>query len=181
MRASIFISTAAFAVAALAADSSSSVDAHPQTTYLTQTNSLGVVTGMPAVVTSQPLIPSQALTQPGVATSVGVAATIPDLGPGLHTWTAGIGTNSTTAIVFSQNVNGSTSFAIVATPTSSGAGFTGTDGKVTPTSSVAGITGTNGKVTPTGSNSAQSTGAAATMRAVAGSVVGVGAFMAVFL
>ncbi|KAF2797190.1 hypothetical protein K505DRAFT_298824 [Melanomma pulvis-pyrius CBS 109.77] len=177
MRASIFLSGAAFAVAAIAQDSSS-VDAFPQTSYLLQTNSLGVVTGMPAVVTSQPVQPSQALTQPSVATSVGKAATIPDLGPGLHTYAYGIGTNSTTLIVFSANANGSTSFAPVPTPTpsSQGAGFTGTDGRVTPTA-----TDSAGKLITTASGTAQSTGAAATMRAVAGGVVGVGAFMAAFL
>jgi hypothetical protein len=133
---------------------------------------------MPAVATSQPSQPSQALTQPEKATSVGVAATIPDLGPGLHTWQAGTGTNSTTLIVFSQNVNGSTSFAPIPTPTPSGdAGVTGTDGVVTPT-------GADGSLITTAAGTgtkASSTGAAATMRAVAGSVVGVGAFMAAFL
>jgi len=181
MRASIFLSGAAFAVAAFAQDSSS-VDAHPQTTFLTQTNSLGVVTGQPSVITAIPSQPSQALSQPNVATSVGVAATIPDLGPGLHTYAYGIGTNHTTLIVFSANVNGSTSFVTpTPTPSSQGSGVTGTDGKVTPTA-----TGTDGKLITTGASAtgaggASSTGAAATMRAVAGSVVGVGAFMAAFL
>jgi hypothetical protein len=156
------------------------IDAHPQTTFLTQTNSLGVVTGMPAVITSQPVQPSQALTQPDAATSVGSAAIIPDMGPGLHTYSYGIGTNSTRAIVFSVNSAGVTSLAPVPTTMSdSPAGSTGTDGVVTPTQ-----TGTDGKListaAATGSETA-STGAAATMRAVAGSVVGVGAFMAAFL
>jgi len=184
MRASIFISASAFAVAAFAQDSSSSIDAFPQTTFLTQTNSLGVVTGQPSVMTSIPAQGSQALSQPPVATSVGVAATIPDLGPGLHTYAYGQGTNSTTLIVFSANVNGSTSFVTPpATSSQSGgvAGVTGTNGVFTPTQ-----TGTDGKLITTASQTgsatgAASTGAAATMRAVAGSVVGVGAFMAAFL
>lgn len=60
------------AAASSASDvSSSSIDEHPQTTFLTQTNSLGVVTGQPtepAVVTSQPTEPAGVTTQPTLAT-----------------------------------------------------------------------------------------------------------------
>jgi hypothetical protein len=178
MRASIFISASAFAVAAFAAESSS-IDPAPQTTFLAQTNSFGVVTGQPAAASSIPNQPSQALSQPPVATSVGNAASIPDYGPGLHTYAQGQGTNSTTLIVFSANSNGSTT-VYQATPTPSGAKVTGTDGKVTPVASSTVATGTDGKPAA-GATSTSSTGAAATMRAVAGSVVGVGAFVAAFL
>jgi len=176
MRTSIFVSVAAFAAAAIAQDSTTTVDPFPQTSFLTQTGSGGVVTGQPTLITSQPPVFTS---QPAVATSVGTAANIPDLGPGLHTYVIGIGTNSSTTVVFSANVNGSTSFVTPpATSSSSGAGFTGTDGKVTPTSSQA--TGTDGK--PVSSTTgARSTGAAATMHAVAGSVVGLGAFAFAFL
>lgn len=186
MRASAFVSVSAFAAAALAQGSSSTIDAFPQTSFLTQTGSGGVVTGQPTLATSIPPVftsqPPVVTSQPPVATSVGVPAVIPDLGPGLHTYVVGQGTNSSTTIVFSANVNGSTSFVTPpATSSSSDAGFTGTDGRVTPTPSQP--TGTDGKPlsnspSPTGP---QSTGAAATMRAVAGSVVGLGAFVAAFL
>jgi len=186
MRASAFVSVSAFAAAALAQGSSSTIDPFPQTSFLTQTGSGGVVTGQPTLVTSIPLVvtsqPPVATSQPPVATSVGTAAKIPDLGPGLHTYVIGQGTNSSTTVIFSANVNGSTSY-VTPPPTSSnsGAGFTGTDGRVTPTS--AQPTGTDGKPlsSPTSPTSSHSTGAAVTMRAVAGSVVGLGAFVAAFL
>ena len=60
MRSSIFASAAILAVASA---QSSSVDPAPQTVYLSQTNSLGVVTGQPAVATAIP-------NQPAVDTAI---------------------------------------------------------------------------------------------------------------
>jgi hypothetical protein len=101
MRASVFYS-AVFAAAASAQSvslvlpqvgsnhdlnaSQSSVDPYPQTTQLQFTNSLGVVTGQPAVVTSipgQPAVVTQIPTQPAVVTSQPLPADVPAVGPGV--------------------------------------------------------------------------------------------------
>ncbi|KAF2003320.1 hypothetical protein P154DRAFT_532423 [Amniculicola lignicola CBS 123094] len=180
MRTSIFISAPIFAAAAFAQDSSSTVDAFPQTSYLQQTNSLGVVTGMPAVFTSQPSQPAvftSQPSQPAVVTSQPEVATIPAIGTtGLVTIIIP-GVNTTITHVYSGS--NSTTVEIINTPTpsvtttmsggASGSGASGTGADATGS----GATG--------GASSTSSQGAAATMHAVAGSVVGLGAFMAAFL
>lgn len=177
MRAAFFIPV--FAAAAFAQDSSSSsIDEHPQTTFLQQTNSLGVVTGQPSVITSQPTNPAVISTQPEAATSVGLPASIPAVGSGITTIVVGgpsTAPNATQTLVVSAN-NSTT--IILSSPTSSGASGSGSGATGT------GATGSDASGSggsQTGSGTAQSTGAAATMKAVAGSVVGVGAFMAAFL
>ncbi|KAF2468659.1 uncharacterized protein BDR25DRAFT_315666 [Lindgomyces ingoldianus] len=179
MRASIFISAPIFAIAALAQDSSSSVDAFPQTSRLTQTNSLGVITGQPAAATSIPDQPPAVTSQPAVATSVGEANNVPAGLSGINTilLPGTAGANSTRTLVVSAN-NSTTVTLTNATPSGSG-GASGSAGTVTGTG--AGASGT-GRASASGSGTAaKSTGAAATMRAVAGSVAGVGAFVAAFL
>lgn len=171
MRASIIVPV--FAAAVLAQESSS--DDFPQTSFLAQTNSLGVVTGQPPAATSQPSQPPVNTQQPSQATDVGVPASLPALGTGLHTivrpGTAGV--NSTQTIVVSAN--NSTTVVVSSTPTPSG---TGTETEANPTQ-----TGDEEEESgsPTGSDAPSSSAAAATMRAIAGSVAGVGAFMAAFL
>ncbi|KNG48699.1 alpha beta-hydrolase [Stemphylium lycopersici] len=181
MRASVFVSAIAFAVAS-AQDDSSSIDPAPQTTYLTQTNSLGVVTGMPAPDTSIASMPNAVTSQPAVITTQPVPADIPAVGTGITTLTlAGTGTgsmvNSTRTIVVSAN--NSTTVALVST-TASGAEATGSgssDSDATGTDADA--TGTD--ATGTGADSPDSTGAASNVKVAAGSLVGFGAFMAAFL
>ncbi|KAJ5677194.1 uncharacterized protein N7477_002827 [Penicillium maclennaniae] len=73
MRFSIVFTAAALALGASAETSS--------VNYLTETNSLGVVTGQPTVVTSQPTVvtsqPTVVTSQPAVVTSQEPAASIP--------------------------------------------------------------------------------------------------------
>ncbi|ORY02365.1 hypothetical protein BCR34DRAFT_574197 [Clohesyomyces aquaticus] len=178
MRSSIMLSAPIFAVAALAQSGS--------TSRLTETNSLGVVTGMPAAATSIPAQPPVVTSQPAVATSVGLPAGIPAVGPGLTTLIlAGTASaNSTRTVVVSAN--NSTTIIIEPTPSKSGA-----SGVVTNSAgqTVSGPAGTNSQgartnsagQTVSGPATASSTGAAATMRAVAGGLVGAGAFVAAFL
>jgi hypothetical protein len=180
MRASIFVSAIAFAVAS-AQDSSpsSSIDPAPQTTYHTQTNSLGVVTGMPEADTSIASQPDAATSQPAVVTTQPVPADIPAVGPGVHTLTlAGTGTgsmvNSTRTVTVSAN--NSTTVALVASPTSSDADATGSGAS----GSGADATGSDASATGSGAG-ADATGAAVNVKAAAGSIVGFGAFMAAFL
>jgi hypothetical protein len=162
-------------------DSSSSIDPAPQTTFLTQTNSLGVVTGMPAADTSIATQPDAVTTQPAVVTTQPAPADIPAVGPGVHTLTlAGTGTgsmvNSTRTVTVSAN--NSTTVAIVATPTSSDADATGSG--ASGSGADASGSGADASRTGTGANGA-STGAAVNVKAAAGSIVGFGAFMAAFL
>jgi hypothetical protein len=174
MRAAFFIPV--FAAAVFAQDSSSSIDEHPQTTFLQQTNSLGVVTGQPSVVTSQPTNPAVVTSQDAAATSVGLPASIPAVGSGITTIVIGgpsSAPNATQTLVVSAN-NSTT--IILSSPTSSGASGSDATGTGATGSGASGSAGSQ-----TGSGSPESTGAAATMKAVAGSVVGVGAFMAAFL
>jgi len=183
MRAAIFVP--AFAAAVLAQESSVSGDSFPQTSFLTQTNSLGVITGMPSAETSQPAVAPVDTSIPAVETSVGEAASIPAVGTtGLYTLpvqgTAGVNStqtivvsanNSTTIVVSTIGVGGSSS-----TPTATGTGAepSQTDGGNDEESQP------SGSATGTGS-APDETGAAAAIRAVAGSVAGLGAFVAAFL
>jgi hypothetical protein len=175
MRASIFIASAFTAVVFAQSDSSSSTDPAPQTTFTTQTDSRGVITGQPtipgqpAVVTSQPAadtsIPDQITTQP-------LLQTIPAVGTGINTVTIGNPDNSTSTLTVSAN-NSTT--LLVAKPTPSGSRTSGSGSETTATNSDGSPVATNSDGSPA------STGAAATMRAVAGSLVGAGAFVAAFL
>lgn len=183
MRASFFVPV--FALAAFAQDESSSAaptvpsftgDAFPQTSFLQQTNSLGVVTGQPAVETSIPSQPENPNSQPAVATSVGEAASIPAVGTGIHTIVLGNPDNSTRTLVVSAN-NSTT--VVLGNPTSKGASGSGASATTTGGDSTG--TGASGATGASGTGNPESTGAAANVRALAGSLVGAGAFVAAFL
>jgi len=80
---------------------SSSYD-NPFTIYTSMTNSLGVITGMPAVVTSQP-------TQPAVVTSQPVSPTLPSYSGYYYnttSTTSGLSTLSTSTVPVSASNNG---------------------------------------------------------------------------
>ncbi|KAH7385783.1 hypothetical protein BKA66DRAFT_569617 [Pyrenochaeta sp. MPI-SDFR-AT-0127] len=176
MRASTFFaSAAAFAVASA---QSSSIDPFPQTAQLAQTNSLGVVTGIPtqpAVATNQPALPPAVTSQPPVNS-------IPAVGTGIHTLLLpgpASNVNGTQTVVVSAN-NSTT--VILGAPTSAGATPTGS-GAAASGSGASGSAGASRSGSATGSGAAtQSTGAAASnVKAAAGSLVGFGAFVAAFL
>ncbi|EAT77546.1 hypothetical protein HBI56_197260 [Parastagonospora nodorum] len=180
MRASTFFATAAFAVAASAQSSvsaeTSSIDAYPQTSFLKQTNSLGVVTGMPsqpAAATNIPSQPAAVTSQPAVVTQQPAPADIPAVGPGVHTLVLpGTGSmfNSTRTVVVSAD-NSTTVQIMTSTPAASGTGA-GASG------SGARQSGSNAS----GTNAPQnSQGAAANVKVAAGGVLGFGAFVAAFL
>ncbi|KAJ4361147.1 hypothetical protein N0V95_002116 [Ascochyta clinopodiicola] len=177
----------AFAAAAFAQSQSSSVDPFPQTSYLQQTNSLGVVTGQPAAATSIPtqpaadtIIPTQpavVTSQPAADTSVGLPASIPAVAPGIYTIpvagngnstrTLVVSANNSTTIVLNQPTSGSAAASNSAKATGSGASGSGT-GRPTGSSTVS------------GTGAANSAGAAANLKVAAGSMVGFGAFVAAF-
>ncbi|EMD58494.1 hypothetical protein GGP41_004360 [Bipolaris sorokiniana] len=179
MRASIFVSTVAFALAS-AQNSSPSQDPAPQTAFLTQTNSLGVITGMPPVDTSIANQPDAVTEQPAVVTSQPLPANVPAVGPGVHTLTlAGTGTgtavNQTRTVTVSAN--NSTTVVLAPSTTSSGAGATGSGSE-----SGASRSGSGSGASATGSGGRpDSTGAASNVKVAAGSLMGFGAFMAAFL
>jgi hypothetical protein len=182
MRASVFVSAITFAVASAQSSASTSIDPAPQTSYLAQTNSLGVVTGMPAAASNVGTQPAAVTSQPAVVTAQPVPADIPAVGPGVHTLTlAGTGTgslvNSTRTVTVSAN--NSTTVALVASTTSSNAVATGSNGATL--SGSRGASGASGS-SATGSGSRPAaTGAAVSVKAAAGSIVGFGAIMAAFL
>ncbi|KAH7095402.1 hypothetical protein FB567DRAFT_512545 [Paraphoma chrysanthemicola] len=178
MRASVFYS-AVFAAAASA--QSSSVDPYPQTSQLQFTNSLGVVTGQPAVATSipgQPAVVTNIPTQPAAVTSQPLPADIPAVGPGLHTLVlpgTGSAFNQTRTVVVSAN-NSTT----VAVQTSAAASASGSSGATASGSGASRASGASGS--PTGTGAPQnSQGAAANVKAAAGGVLGFGAIVAAFL
>lgn len=182
MRASTTFFTAAFAAVASAQSSQQSVDAFPQTSYLQQTNSLGVVTGMPAAATSQPGQPAVVTNQPGqpaVVTSQPLPANIPAVGSGITTLILpGTGSmfNQTRTVVVSAN--NSTTVEIKPTPSGSGAGASGSGASATGS----GATGSRASGSPTSSSGSSASGnAAANVKVAAGSFVGFGAIVAAFL
>ncbi|XP_014552697.1 hypothetical protein COCVIDRAFT_109588 [Bipolaris victoriae FI3] len=180
MRASIFVSTVAFALAS-AQNSSPSEDPAPQTAFLTQTNSLGVVTGMPPVDTSIANQPDAVTDQPAVVTSQPLPANIPAVGPGVYTLTlAGTGTgtavNQTRTVTVSAN--NSTTVVLAPATTASGAGATGSGSS--PSGASRSGSGSGASATGSGSRP-DSTGAASNVKVAAGSLMGFGAFMAAFL
>ncbi|KAF2729765.1 hypothetical protein EJ04DRAFT_446509 [Polyplosphaeria fusca] len=182
MRAVFF--TPIFALAAFAQDASSvstpssTGDAFPQTSFLTQTDSRGVVTGMPAPATSVGVADSSIAVQPPVQTSQPPVNSIPAVGTGVHTLLLPGSANSTRTVVVSAN--NSTTVELTPTPSdASGSGAaTGTNAKTTGAD--ASESGAQGSQT-TGASGSQSTGAAPTMGALAGGIVGVGALVAAFL
>jgi hypothetical protein len=161
----------------------SSTDAFPQTSYLQQTNSLGVVTGGPAVETSIPSqpaadtsIPSQpdavtsqpavVTSQPLVVTSLPPGASIPAQASGIHTVVIPIGNNSTTQVVVSAN-NSTTIVYAPSTPATDSAGRTTGAGR--PTGSAAtGSDATGSDATGTGAQTTETPGAAANMQVASG-------------
>jgi hypothetical protein len=208
MRSSTFFSVAAFAAAAVAQDSvsqccrplpaprhatntppqsvssaaaavTSSIDAFPQTSFLTATNSLGVVTGQPAADTAiptQPAADSAIPTQPAVETNVGTAVTIPAVGTGIQTIAIPSG-NGTATITVSAN-NSTT--VILGAPTGSASG-SGADASNTASTTRGSHSGSVSG-SPTGSGaSSSSTAGASNIKVAAGSMVGFGAFVAAFL
>ncbi|MBO1764768.1 hypothetical protein JQN64_26680 [Escherichia coli] len=180
MRASIFVSAAAFAVASAQNSSPSpSVDPAPQTAYLTQTNSLGVVTGMPAVDSSIAQQPDAVTDQPAVITSQPVPADIPAVGTGIHTLLLpGTGSMFNQTRTVTVSANNSTTLLVAPATSASGSGATGSGSN--PSKTGADASGSGATRTGTGASSG-STGAASNVKAAAGSLVGFGAFMAAFL
>jgi len=140
MRSSIFAAAAFVAYAAAAPAVSEYTDGQPQvtstltttspytnafTSYLTETNSLGVVTGQPSVITSQPSVvtsqPAVVTSQPAVVTT---KPTVPGVSVGTISSAAGAGKNTTvttsspkTTTVLSTTPSGTVTAAAGATTT----------------------------------------------------------------
>jgi len=178
MRSSIFASAAILAVASA---QSSSVDPAPQTVYLSQTNSLGVVTGQPAVATAipnQPAVDTAIPTQPALVTAQPLPDNIPAVGTGVHTLTlAGTGSafNQTRTVTISAN--NSTTLLVAPSTTASDAIASGSSGASRSTGA-----SRSGSQTGSGASASPTTGAGAhSFNVAAGGILGFGAFMAAFL
>jgi hypothetical protein len=137
---------------------------NPNTAYLTETNSLGVVTGMPSVVTSQPAGATAVTSQP-LAASVYAGLTT-----GLNTIPLG----NTTATVF---FSGSVTSVVRSSPTPSASGGSGS-GSGSGSSGSAGSGGASGT---TSAKASSSSAAAAHIMAASGALGFAGAFFAIFL
>lgn len=181
-RLSLFSSYPAPVVLTSTQSPSSSIDPAPQTSFLPQTNSDGVVTGQPAVETSIPSQPNADSSIPALDTSVGIPASIPAVASGINTiLVPGENRNQTRTLIVSANNSTTIVLGAPATATngdtqttgSAGASDSGRPTGTGPTSS--GASGAEGQPSST-----HSQGTAATMRAVAGSFVGAG-LLAAFL
>lgn len=129
---------------------------NPETSYITETNSLGVITGMPTAVTTQPGQPSAVTTQPAAASIYA------GLSSGLNTVVVG---NRTLTV----NVSGNQTSVVTPTPT-------------TQSSNGAGTTTGSGSGTKTGSSSSStSSGAAAVVKMASGALAGAAGIFALFL
>jgi hypothetical protein len=129
---------------------------NPNTAYLTETDSNGVITGQASVVTSQPTQPAVVTSQPGqpaVVTDEPLPASIPALGLGVQTVTQG---NNT----YTVSVGSSTTLILSSTSTK-------------PTASASG--------SGSGASSSSSKGSAAVATAAVGALMGAaGVFAAMF-
>jgi len=177
MRGFAFVS--ALAAVALAQDSSSeaasssSIDPAPQTSYLQQTNSLGVITGGPPVATSQPAADTSIPAQPPADTSIPAlppGASIPAQASGIHTVVIPIGNNSTVQVVVSAANTTTIVYGAPSTAPASGSGAetTGT-GKASGTgrASGSGADATGSGAAATGTQ-ASAPGAAANVQVASG-------------
>lgn len=170
------ILAAAFAAAVSAQDASASASttststppySNPNTQYLTQTNSVGVVTGMPSVVTSQPAGGVAITTQPAVVTTQPILATIPaGLSTGLNTIPYG---NTTVTVSMSGSITSIISASKTTATSGSGAAASGSGASA------------SGSGTATGASSSSSAGAGAHIKAGGAALGFAGAMFAAFL
>ena len=149
---------------------------NPATQYLTETNSEGVITGMPAGATVGTGMPTVVTSQPAVATipagePTGYNTLTYNGTAGVTSFTISVGTKTTMVLGGTQAGTTSGSVFIPAgqgTKTGGGHHATGTNG--------------GGQGTQTGSAAASSsTGAAANMKVASAGVFGLGALIAALL
>jgi hypothetical protein len=164
------------------------------TSYLTQTNSLGVITGMPAVATAQSALPSAVTTQPEAVTSQPEVATIP---AGLPEGVTHIMQNISRSLTsFEVSVGSSTTVVISAASDATIVTGTGTEtGAAATASSSSGsssnddddssASGSSSGSSTSGSGAAESTGSADSsagrVTLASAGVLGFGALVAAFL
>ena len=165
------------------------------TSYLTQTNSLGVVTGMPAVETAQSALPPAVTSQPEVATipaglPEGVTHIMQNISRSLTSFEVSVG-SSTTVVVNAPSdvtiVTGSgteTGAAATASSTGSSSSSSGDDDDSNDSSESGSSTSTDQSST-SDSDVAESTGdadsAAGRVTLASAGVLGFGALIAAFL
>ena len=202
MRSSIFF-VAPFVAAAYAQSSDANTTAVVESTsttapytngftsYLTQTNSLGVVTGMPAVDTAQSALPPAVTSQPEVATipaglPEGVTHIMQNISRSLTSFEVSVGSSTTVVIGAASGatiVTGTgTETGAAATASSSGSSSNNDDDD----SSSSGSSNSNSESSSaSGSGAAESTGSADSsagrVTLASAGVLGFGALIAAFL
>lgn len=153
---------------------------NPNTQYLTQTNSLGVITGGPSVYTSQPSAPAVVTTQPSIGI---IPAALPS---GINTIIVGNGTAAQTYLVSAASGT-TTVLARTSSAASNSAATTGSAASGSASGSSAsgsGATATTGSATGSRTGTAaasSSTGAAAAVKVAGSALVGAGAFFVAFM
>jgi hypothetical protein len=168
------------------------------TSYLTQTNSLGVITGMPAVATAQSALPPAVTTQPEAVTSQPEVATIPaglpegvthimqNISRSLTSFEVSVGSSTTVVIGAASDatiVTGTGTETGAAATASSSSGSSSNDDD----SSASGSPSSNDESgsSTSGSGAAESTGSADSsagrVTLASAGVLGFGALVAAFL
>lgn len=157
---------------------------NPATQYLTETNSAGVVTGMPGESTAMTGLPAPVTSQPSKATipaglPTGTTVVYYNASSGLTSFTISVGSSTTDVLGAAPGVQtGMSSSFIPAGQTGGQGGHTGGRG---------GATGTNGgngnqQASASGSASASSTtGAASNVKVASAGMIGLGALFAALL
>lgn len=135
---------------------------NPETSYTTETNSLGVITGQPTPVTTQPGLPAAVTSQPAAASIYA------GLSQGLNTVIAG---NRTLTV----NVSGNSTSVVTPTPTTQSTLTTNTASGTTGTGSA------SGSKTGSSSSSTSSGAAADVVKMASGALVGAAGVFALFL
>ncbi|KAK5717830.1 hypothetical protein LTR15_008671 [Elasticomyces elasticus] len=159
------------------------------TSYLTETNSLGVVTGMPSAATAATSLPGAITTQPSVITSQPAVATIP---AGLPVGVTSIAQNASGSLsYFSVSVGSSTTVVmlpstasvVTAASGSSGSG-SGASGSGSGSAGASGASATGGSATSSGAASSSSSSSAASANNIqyaSAGLLGLGALFAALL
>ncbi|KAK4908586.1 hypothetical protein LTR49_022544 [Elasticomyces elasticus] len=157
------------------------------TSYLTETNSLGVVTGMPSAATAATSLPGAITTQPSVITSQPAVATIP---AGLPVGVTSIAQNASGSLsYFSVSVGSSTTVVMLPSTASvvtaaSGSSGSGSGASGSGSAGASGASATGGSATSSGAASSSSAASAASANNVqyaSAGLLGLGALFAALL
>lgn len=158
------------------------------TSYLTETNSLGVVTGMPSVVTSQPSQPAAVTAQSSLPTGVTTQPVVATIPAGLPSGTNTVVLNISSSLTSFLVSVGSSTTAVIGDASVSIAAATNATGTAASGSTATGSGSSASGSAASGSNTASSSSSSSTSNAAVGNVqvasaglIGLGALFAALL